>query len=54
MKALLNCNSEYVIFVLDKDLIDIKYLSAFIDYLVSDKPNFGYVDLDINKQKKMN
>ena len=53
MKALLNCNSEYVIFVLDKDLIDIKYLSAFIDYLVSDKPNFGYVDLDINKQKKM-
>lgn len=53
MKALLNCNSEYVIFVLDKDLVDIKYLSAFIDYLVSDKPNFGYVDLDINKQKKM-
>lgn len=53
MKSLLNCNSDYVIFVLDKDLVDIKYLSAFIDYLVIDKPNFGYIDLDINKAKNI-
>lgn len=51
MKSLLNCNSDYVIFVLDKDLVDIKYLSAFIDYLVSEKPNFGYIDLDLKKPK---
>lgn len=50
MNSLCNCKSEYVIFVLDKDLVNIEYLAKFIDYLETAKPNFGYVDLDIKKK----
>lgn len=51
LNSLSNCNSKYIIFVLDKDLVDINFLSEFIDYLEEAQPKFGYIDLDINKKR---
>ena len=51
IQALSGNDSDYLIFTLDKDLVDIKQLEEFIDYLDKEKPFFGYVDLDISKPK---
>ena len=49
IKSLSGNSSEYLLFTLDKDLVDINKLPAFIDYLEREKPNFGYVDLSNDK-----
>ena len=49
MDSLCNCPSEYVLFVLDKDLVNIKELPSFLNYLETSKPSFGYINLDISK-----
>ena len=51
IKALSDNESEYLIFTLDKDIIDVSQLSWFLDYLEQKNPHFGYVDLDITKPK---
>lgn len=53
IKAMLENESDYLLFILDKDLVDIKQLKKFIDYLENEKPCFGYVDLDIYKKEGM-
>lgn len=40
-----NPDAEYLLFVIDKDFIDIHRLQDFIDYLQKKKPTFGYLDL---------
>lgn len=50
IQALSGCNSDYILFLLDKDFLDIDLLPTFLDYLENNKPNFGYVDLDISKR----
>lgn len=47
LMSLTNCDSEYVIFLLDKDQICIDVLPVFLDYLESERPFFGYVDLSM-------
>lgn len=49
--ALSNNESDYLIFTLDKDLVDINQLKSFLDYLEREKPYFGFADLDISKPK---
>ena len=49
IKALSDNESEYLIFTLDKDLVDINQLKSFLDFLECEKPCFGYADLDISK-----
>ena len=36
--------------VLDKDTLDINVLPEFMDYLETEKPAFGFVDLNINSK----
>lgn len=43
--SLIGASSKYIIYLLDKDTIDTSVLSSFIDYLESNTPNFGFVDL---------
>lgn len=50
IKSLSENDSDYLLFTLDKDLVDIKQLQQFINYLEKEKPYFGYVDLDISKE----
>ncbi len=38
-------NSEYVLHVLDKECINPQYLTDFLDFLESEQPNFGLVDI---------
>ena len=49
IKSLSGNASEYLLFTIDKDLVDINKLPEFIDYLEREKPNFGYVDLSNDK-----
>lgn len=51
IKALSDNESEYLIFTLDKDLVDINQLKYFLDFLEHEKPCFGYADLDLSKPK---
>lgn len=48
--ALSNSQTKYILFLLDKDTIDIKELPHFIDYLEKERPCFGYIDLNINSE----
>lgn len=43
-----NC-SEYIMEMLDKDHFNIPYLKRFLDFLETEHPFFGFVDLDISK-----
>ena len=49
MSALSNAHGDYLFFLIDKDTINENLLSHFIDYLVTEKPCFGFVDLSIQK-----
>lgn len=49
IKSLSGNDTEYLLFTLDKDLVDIRKLTDFINYLEQEKPAFGYVDLSNNK-----
>jgi len=40
-----NSGAEYLLFSIDKDYVDPKYISEFIDYLEKENPVFGYLDL---------
>lgn len=40
-----NSQAAYVLFLIDKDLIRVQYLSAFIDYLEQNRPWGGYLQL---------
>ena len=51
--SLKNAKSEYILFLIDKDTIDINLLPEFIDFLEKDKPIFGYVDLNINLSRSV-
>lgn len=45
-RALLgNMDADYILFSIDKDILDINYLPQFIDYLKESQPYYGYVDL---------
>lgn len=46
IKSLYGATGEYCLFLIDKDRINIEYLSSFIDILEHEKPQFGYVDLN--------
>lgn len=39
------CDSEYIMFSIDKDELDIDYLPKFINFLEKERPTFGFVDL---------
>jgi hypothetical protein len=45
-----NFDSKYLLFILDKDFIDINRISEFIDFLEKESPTFGYLDLYNLKQ----
>lgn len=47
IKALSNNNSKYSMLLLDKDIINVKELANFLDILDKEKPDFGYVNLDV-------
>lgn len=47
IRALSNNSSEYSMLLLDKDFINVKELSNFLDILDKEKPDFGYINLDI-------
>ena len=49
--SLVNSDTEYVLFVIDKDHINVEYLSKFIDFLSDKKPNFGGVRLNLIEDK---
>lgn len=49
IKSMSGSIAEYILLTIDKDLIDIKYLPSFLDYLEKEKPFFGLVDLSNNK-----
>ena len=51
--ALSNNQSDYLIFTLDKDIIDISQLIWFLNFLEQEQPCFGYVDLNISKPKSV-
>ena len=38
-------DAEYILFCIDKDLVNVEQLPAFLDYLEQKRPAFGYVDL---------
>lgn len=40
-----NPDAEYLLFSLDKDFVNPKYLSSFIDYLETNKPDYGHLNL---------
>lgn len=40
-----NEEASYVLFSIDKDLIDPNYLSSFIDYLENERPHGGFIEL---------
>lgn len=42
IRSLSGNNSEYIIFMIDKDRVNIQYLPTFLDYLEEKRPNFGY------------
>lgn len=46
--ALHKSPSKYLLYVLDKDTVDEKLLSRFLDYLEDKSPYYGYVDLSNN------
>lgn len=43
-------DAEYVMYCIDKDYVNPKYLSQFLDYLDKKEPFFGYIDI-YNKDK---
>lgn len=47
LKALANNEADYLLFVIDKDQVQIEELSAFIDFLEENSPDFGYINLQI-------
>ena len=47
--SLSNNTSDYLLFVLDKDFVDVKKLPLFLDYLEKERPFFGYIELDLSK-----
>ena len=49
VSALKDSKSAYILLLIDKDTLDVKLLSRFIDYLQNEKPNFGYIDLSNDK-----
>lgn len=49
--SIVNSDTEYVLFVIDKDHINVEYLSKFIDFLSDKKPNFGGVRLNLIEDK---
>lgn len=53
IKALSNNMSDYLFFILDKDIIDTSKLVGFLDFLDCEKPFFGYVDLDVSKPENI-
>lgn len=53
IKSLSENDSAYLLFTIDKDLVNINELSNFIDYLEHKEPNFGYVDLSNNKSRQI-
>ena len=40
-----NSDAEYILFSIDKDRLEMNYLSKFIDYLESEKPGCGCLDV---------
>ena len=40
-----NNDADYVMFSIDKDMIDVKYLITFLDYLEKARPKYGYIEL---------
>lgn len=46
MAALSKAQGEYIFFLIDKDTVDEQRLSHFIDYLVREKPCFGFIELN--------
>lgn len=50
IKSLSGAKSDYVFLLIDKDTIDLKVLSGFIDYLQTETPYFGYVNLSNDKE----
>lgn len=53
--SLMNNDSEYSLLVLDKDIVDISLLSAFLDELEKSNESFGFIDPEMrqsnNKEK---
>lgn len=40
-----NIEAEYLLFCIDKDFVDMKRISDFIDFLEAERPAYGYLDL---------
>lgn len=49
IKSMESCNSKYIIFIIDKDVIDTSKLLELLDFFETESPYFGYVNLDINR-----
>jgi glycosyltransferase involved in cell wall biosynthesis len=49
IRCLSDNDSEYIMVLIDKDLLNVEELSSFIDVLEQQKPDYGYVRLECDK-----
>ena len=54
LASLVDNDSDYSLFMIDKDYIDIDYLRTFIDFLKQQQPAYGYVSLNRPKSSEIN
>ncbi|MFA6809392.1 MAG: glycosyltransferase family 2 protein [Eubacteriales bacterium] len=51
LKCLSLSDTEYCLLLLDKDIIEIDRISSFINFLIDQKPAYGYIRLNSTKSK---